>query len=83
MSTNPYESRALVLMREKLTEDLQALHTYLGDGSFIIREDSSASGMNCARVVGKIEGLKLAMTRLTETSEDLSDRPKDKKLEKD
>lgn len=81
MATNPYESRALVLMREKLNEDLQALHTHLGDGKFLVYEDAAASGMNCAKIIGKIDGLRLAMVRLTETSEDLSDRPKDKKVE--
>lgn len=64
-------------MHKAIVEDLNALHKHLGNGSQIIRDDAAASGMNCARVIGKIEGLALALTRIEETADDLSGKKKD------
>ena len=69
------------MMHKALVEDLNAIYEQLGSGTPLVRDDASASGMNCARYVGKIDGLKLALIRIQETSDDLSGSSKSKKKE--
>ena len=69
------------MMHKALVEDLNAIYEQLGSGTQLVRDDASASGMNCARYVGKIDGLKLALIRIQETSDDLSGSSKSKKKE--
>ena len=78
---NSLETRALAMMHKALVEDLNAIYEQLGSGTQLVRDDASASGMNCARYVGKIDGLKLALIRIQETSDDLSSSSKSKKKE--
>lgn len=66
-------------MHKAIVEDLNAIYEQLGAGTQLIRDDASASGMNCARYVGKIDGLKLALIRIQEISDDLSGADKSKK----
>ena len=69
---NSLDTRALAEVHKALVEDLNAIYEQLGSGTQLVRDDASASGMNCARYVGKIDGLKLALIRIQETSDDLS-----------
>ena len=69
------------MMHKALVEDLNAIYEQLGSGTQLVRDDASASGMNCARFIGKIDGLKLALIRIQETSDDLSSSSKSKKKE--
>ena len=78
---NSLDTRALAMMHKALVEDLNAIYEQLGSGTQLVRDDASASGMNCARYVGKIDGLKLALIRIQETSDDLSGSSKSKKKE--
>ena len=78
---NSLDTRALAEVHKALVEDLNAIHEQLGSGTQLVRDDASASGMNCARYVGKIDGLKLALIRIQETSDDLSGSSKSKKKE--
>ncbi len=79
---DPYESRVISMLREKLHEDLNETHNVLGNGTQILREDAASTGMNCAKLIGQIAGLKLALQRLKDTEEDLTHKPKKKELEK-
>lgn len=78
---NSLDTRALAEVHKALVEDLNAIYEQLGAGNQLIRDDASASGMNCARWIGKIDGLKLAITRVKETSDELSGSSKKKDKE--
>lgn len=78
---NSLDTRALAEVHKALVEDLNAIYEQLGSGTQLVRDDASASGMNCARFIGKIDGLKLALIRIQETSDDLSSSNKSKKKE--
>lgn len=74
MPANPYDSRALNLLRVKVNEDLNLMHNDLGSGTQMLRDDAAATGMNCARYIGVIQGLKLALERIKETDDEMNDR---------
>ena len=61
---NAIELRFAQLLHQRVTDDLSKAHNDLGSGTQIIRDDAAASGMNCARLVGKIEGLRIALRQI-------------------
>lgn len=67
-----YDSRLAQLLAQKLAADLTDAHDALGSGAQIIREDAAATGMACARTVGKIAGLKLALARIREAEDEMA-----------
>lgn len=54
---DPYESRFLEKLHADIVSALNDAHTKLGNGTQIVPNDATATGMNCARYVGEIKGL--------------------------
>lgn len=77
---NPLDIRFASIMHAKIIEWLQAEHTNLanGGGSFI-REDAAATGMNYAKKVGEIKGLKDVLELIDEIEKELTGKAEKKK----
>lgn len=73
------ELRFAAKLQERLTEILNKAHRDLGSGSQILRDDAAATGMACARYVGKIEGIKDAMGLLLELHDEMNGKIDDTK----
>lgn len=61
MSANALDTRFAQLAYGKIVEALNEAHQTLSSGSQVIREDAAATGMNCVRYIGLIEGLETAL----------------------
>lgn len=66
------ELRFAAKLQERLTELLNTAHRDLGSGSQIVRDDAAATGMACARYIGKIEGIKDARKLLLELHKEMN-----------
>lgn len=61
-------------LQKRLTDELNEAHRNLGSGTSILRDDAAATGMGMARQVGKIEGIKAALTLLKQVHEELTEK---------
>lgn len=76
-----YESRIASDWRKLVFAELNAAHHNLGNGSQIVDADASATGMRCARLVGVIHGLNVALQMMEAAEKGVSVKP-DKDKEK-
>lgn len=76
---NPFDSRFVANLHALIAEDLQRLHTELGNGSQMIADDAAASGMRCARQIGVIAGLKAALGHIQQINDEMSGKSDKKK----
>lgn len=72
-----FKSRVLRTVHERIMEDQDSLRKSMD--SQIIRENASATGMNCAQIVGKIAGLELALTHMKQVHAEMTGKIKPKK----
>ena len=79
MSITPYDTRFIQNLHAKISEDLQKTYQDLGSGTQIIRDNAAATGMACARYVGRIAGLQSALEYIKEINEDMSGKATKKK----
>jgi len=74
---NPLDTRFARILHDKLTADLNEAHTTLGSGTQIIREDAAATGMNCVKYMGIIDGLKTALARIKQVNDEIEGKKPD------
>jgi hypothetical protein len=74
VTSNSLDTRALLMLRDKLTYLLNETHTNLGSGTQIIREDAAATGMNMVKYVGMIAGLQAAVHLLGVVDDEINGR---------
>lgn len=72
MSANGLDTRFAQLSFDAVVSALDEAHQTLASGSQIIRDDAAATGMNCARYIGLIEGLKTALDILKRIDAEMS-----------
>lgn len=76
-----FESRVLRQVHERIAEDMQKIRVDFG--ALINPESAAASGMNCAKAVGRIAGLELALKHMREVHEELTGKAKPKSPSKE
>ena len=69
---NPYDSRFAQELQKRIVAQLTQVHSELGNGSQIIRDDAAATGMNCAKHIGKIAGLEAALALMKEVDKHMN-----------
>ncbi len=69
-----FENRFASALRKKLADELTAKHRELGSGTKIIANDAAATGMACARTVGEIAGLEIAIRMMDRVEEEMAKR---------
>lgn len=70
-----YEQRLLTDWRKLVFAELDTAHTQLGSGTQIVDGDASATGMKCARLVGVIHGLRMALQLMDAAEKGVSVKP--------
>lgn len=73
-----YERRFLAELQQRIHDDLTRLHAELGDGKLLANEPGQ-TGIQYARHVGKIAGLRAALTHVRQIDDDLSGRKEKEK----
>ncbi len=71
---NSIDVRALRMLRERVVDALDGLHTDLGSGSQVIRDDAAATGMNCMRYIGSIQALKGMLKEIQSVDDEINGR---------
>lgn len=79
----PFDSRFAQNLYTRITEDLNRAHTELGNGSQIVADDASATGMKCAKHMGIILGLKSALTHIEQVNDEMNGKGDKKKKDQD
>lgn len=74
--SGPYDERFKTNLTKLLIEKLDSTHLELGNGTQIVQDDASATGMRCARHMGIILGLKTALSLIKQVEEDMSGKKK-------
>ena len=77
--SDPFDSRFAQKLHNVLREDADQAFRELGSGAQIIRDDAAATGMNCAKYMGHIAGLELALKRMREVHDEMMGKTKEKK----
>jgi hypothetical protein len=71
-----YADRFLTNLRNKVFAEIHARHVELGNGSVVVGDNPSATGMKFVRVVGVITGLQAALTLIDEMEDEMSAKPR-------
>lgn len=77
----PYDMRFARNLAQKITDEIQTLHTELGNGSQIVADNPHATGMRCTRHVGMIAGLVAALNHIRTVEDEMSGKSRREKGE--
>lgn len=73
----PFEARFVSNLKTAIAEQLTTLHTELGSGTLIMKDETSTA-LKCVRHMGVIAGLKSALAAIEQVENDMSGKTKKK-----
>ena len=76
----PFEARFVSNLRAAIADQLTTLHTELGSGTLIMKDEASTA-LKCVRHMGVIAGLKSALAAIEQVENEMSGKTAKKKGE--
>ena len=76
----PFEARFVSNLRAAIADQLTTLHTELGSGTLIMKDETSTA-LKCVRHMGVIAGLKAALAAIEQVENEMSGKTAKKKGE--
>ena len=76
----PFEARFVSNLRAAIADQLTTLHTELGSGTLIMKDETSTA-LKCVRHMGVIAGLKSALAAIEQVENEMSGKTAKKKGE--
>ena len=73
----PFEARFVSNLRAAIADQLTTLHTELGSGTLIMKDETSTA-LKCVRHMGVIAGLRSALEMIKQVEEEMSGKTKKK-----